>query len=276
MKDRPAILSAACILGWIALGGCGPQSPETPPVEQLDPRDEAGPPPKTLETLARTDHIALLQRCLDNYRKHYHGYTCTFLKQERIAGTVRKQQTIAVTFLDRPFSVGMKWIENPPKGDRVLYVEGKYDNEMLVRPSGAVARLLAPTVRRKPDGPDAMSSALRPVSLFGFQRGMESLLAVYRRAEIAGDLKQEFGDYAKIAGRRTLILVRKLPRREGYASHVTKTYIDLEYLVPIMIEGFGWDGEFVSRYLYKDVKFDVELTRDDFRPEAFDLKKEPG
>jgi len=225
-----------------------------------------------IEHLARTDHIALLEFCLERYDASYRDYTVTFLKQERIAGRVGKQQTVAVKFMEDPFSVGMKWVKNPPRGDRVLYVEGKYGNQMLVRPSGLIARKLVPTALRKPDGDDALKSTLRPVNLFGFKRGMQSLLRVYRQARQAGDLDQQFGGYADVAGRETIVLVRRLPNKPQCPAYLTKVYLDLDYLVPIMIEGTGWNEEFLCRYIYTDLKFNLGLTEEDFRPEAFDLR----
>lgn len=233
-----------------------------------------------IEQLARTDHIALLELCIENYNGRFTDYTCTLFKQERIDGKLGRRQKVEVKFKESPFSVGMKWVENAGRGDRVLFVEGKYDDMMLVRPSGWLAQKLVPTARRKPDGRDAMKSTLRPVNTFGFKRGMESLLAVYRKAKQRGELEQSFGGYAEVAGRKTIVLVRRLPDREEYrrtAAPLTMTYIDLDYLVPIMIDGVEHDGlgekgeGMLCRYVYENVKFNVGLTDDDFRPKAWDL-----
>jgi hypothetical protein len=112
-------------------------------------------------------------------------YTCTFLKWERINGKQDPGQEINVKFLNEPFSVAMRWQKNPPIGDRCLYVEGKYDGNMLVRPKGMLS--LIGTVRRKPDSPEVMANTLRPISLFGFRRGLESLVQVYELAARQGD-----------------------------------------------------------------------------------------
>ena len=237
-----------------------------------------------IEQLARTDHIALLELCVENYNGRFTDYTCTLFKQERIDGRLGRRQKVEVKFKESPFSVGMKWLENAGRGDRVLFIEGKYDGMMLVRPSGLIARTLVPTARRQPDGRDARKSTLRPVNTFGFKRGMASLLAVYRKAKQRGELVQSFGGYAEVAGRKTMVLVRRLPDRQEYrrtAAPLTRTYIDLDYLVPIMIdgvehEGLGDNGEgMLCRYVYENVKFNVGLTSDDFRPKAWDLVEQP-
>lgn len=225
-----------------------------------------------LERLARTDHLALLENCARHYDQNYRDYTCTLVKQERLGGTIAAEQTIEVTFLDKPFSVGMKWVVNAPRGDRVLYIEGKYGNQMLVRPTGAIARALVPTALRKPDGEDALKSTLRPVNMFGFRRGLDSLIEIYRLARDRHECREEFGGYAEVAGRNALVLVRYLPNRPEYPAALTKVYIDTETLLPIMIEGFGWNNDdFLCRYLYKDVKLNLGLSPESFAPKAFDL-----
>ncbi|MGC9455146.1 MAG: DUF1571 domain-containing protein [Phycisphaerae bacterium] len=226
---------------------------------------------RKIDELARTDHIALLEWCLENACGRYRDYTCTFVKQERIGGRLRDAQQIDVKFLAAPFSVAMLWTENPPIADRLIYVENKYNGKMLVRPTGILGGLVG-TVTRDPTGEDVRRNTLRPVTLFGFVNALENLLDVYRQADQAGDLKTEFGGYAEVGGREVVKLVRYLPPKDDYPAHKTEVYIDLEYLVPICIEGRNWDDELSSRYVYKDIRFNVGLTEDDFRPETLGME----
>ncbi len=227
---------------------------------------------KQVEELAKSDHAALLELCLANYDQSYRDYVCTFLKQERINQVVGKQQEVEVKFLDSPYSVAMAWTpETAPIGDRVLYVEGKYNGQMLVRPKGFLGRLVG-TVARDPDGPAAMRNTLRPVNMFGFRRALKSLLAVYERADRQGDLREAFGGFAQVAGRETVVLIRYLPPKGDYPAYKTVIFIDLEYLVPVCIEGYDWDEQLSSRYIYRDVSFDVGLTDADFLPAANEMK----
>ena len=238
-----------------------------------------------IEKLAREDHIALLEMCLKNYDKNYHDYTCTLIKQEVIRGTQKPEQWMNVKFMDKPFSVAMRWLNETPEGalangqvkklhvpmgDRILYIEGKYDNKMVIRISNPLLRGLLGTQKRPPAGKDAMKNTLRPVSMFGFKRGMTSLLDVYRHAAKKGHLKQEFGGYVNIAGRDAIVLLRYLPPKEQYPAQRTEICIDLETLVPVRIRGFDWDGQCTARYVYKDVKFNVGLDETDFTPKAND------
>ena len=236
--------------------------------QTVNPEDVAR---KVLQ-LAQTDQVALLEYYQKNYEHSYRDYTCTFLKKERLSGALQAEQEVQVKFSESPFRVAMHWVRNAPIGDRVLYVEGKYNGHMVVRPASGLLRMLAGgAVFRKPDGADVMKNTLRPVNLFGFHRGMRELLGVYRQAKAAGDLKQTCGGIAMVDGRRAVVLERYLPPKDDYPAWKTVVYIDLEYLVPICIEGFDWDERLSSRYAYRNVRFNTGLTPDDFLPEANEI-----
>jgi hypothetical protein len=224
--------------------------------------------------LARKDHVEALKFCLEEYGRTSRNFRCTFIKQERINGKVGPEQEIAVKFREKPYCVAMAWTRNAPLGDRVLYVEGKWDSMMLVRPSNAFARALAPTVKRQPDGEEAMATTLRPANQFGFDRGIRSLIDIYTQAKKAGDLREEVlpVDYEMSDGRKAIVLVRHLPEGKGYPAYETKIYIDKATFLPVMIEGFTSRNEFICRYLYKDIDFKANLTDQDFLPERNDLK----
>ena len=174
-------------------------------------------------------------------------------------------------FKEKPFSVVLSWFQNKPIGERVIYVEGKWNGQMLVMPKGW-RRTLVGDQFRKPDCKEAMQNTLRPVNIFGFKRGMQSLLKVYGQAKKAGHLDQRFGGRVKIEGRECIVLVRYLPAKNDYPAWETEVYIDLEYLVPIRIEGKNWDKKISCIYQYKNVTFNVGLKDSDFRAEANGMK----
>ncbi|MCK4276615.1 MAG: DUF1571 domain-containing protein [Phycisphaerae bacterium] len=231
-----------------------------------------------LVELAKTDHIALLEHCLTHYRRQYHDYDCTLIKQERINGSVTPEQWIDVAFMGSPFSVAMQWVRNAPAGDRVLYVEGKHNGRMLIRPTSPLLRAVVPTAFYKPDSKEALRNSLRPVSMFGFERGLQSLLKVYRLARDGGDLREEFGGFAEVMGRNAIVIIRHLPNKPEYPAGKTVICIDLDHMVPICIEGYDWNQQvsweqrLTGRYVYKDIRFNVGHTLDDFEPANYGLK----
>jgi hypothetical protein len=219
-----------------------------------------------LERLARHDPTALLDLCLEHTRSDMHDFTCTFIKQERIDGVLGATQEIDVKFLARPFSVAMSWTKNAPVSDRLLYVEGLYDNNLLLRPKGMLSWM--GTVRRKPDSPQVMANTLHPVTMFSFERSLETMVRISRQAAARHELGGGFAGYKDVAGRVALVIERQLPARDGYPAAKTLVCIDPRLLIPIAIESWDWDGQLISRYIYKDVRMNVGLSLDDFTPQA--------
>ncbi len=224
-----------------------------------------------IEKLAGTDQIALLEKSLDYFRAGQHkDYTTLFTKQERLRGQLGKEQVIDVKFLASPFSVVMSWRANAPGADRMIYVDGKWDNQMLVHPTGVLS--IIGTAKIKPDGSQAMKDTLHPVTQFGFERSLEAILDRYRQARDAGDLKQESGGYGTVDGRKTILLVRLLPG-DKYAEAKTITHLDMEYLVPVQIDGWDKNGKLLFHYVYTKINFNAGLKPSDFTPQANGMKE---
>jgi len=227
-----------------------------------------------VEQLARTNHIKLLKKALENYRDNYRDYTCIFVKQERINGVLKPQQEMSVKFLDEPFSVSMRWIKNAPTADRVLFVKGKYNNMMLIKPKGFLGGLVG-VVRRVPNSPDVMANTLKSITDFGFKNTIINLLKTYELAASRHEGVSKFVGYARLDGRKVLVLKRVLPPRKDYPAKSITWYLDLEYFVPVGIEATDWNNNLIYSYFYKNIKFNVGLTPEDFTPQAngMNLKK---
>ena len=235
--------------------------------------------------LAQTDHLALLELCRKEMDKgRYDQYTATFIKQEQIRGQLGPEQHIKARFMAAPFSVAMTWVKNPPTGNALVYVKGKFPDkdgrsQMIVQPTSEfLRRLVGGAVPRLPDGPDAMRNTLRPCTEFGFRNSLESLIRVYKEARKNGESNEQWGyrdektgqdvKFAEVDGRKCVVLVRTLPRREGYPAKKTLVFIDLDYLLPVRVIGYDWNDKFYCNYEYRDVNFSAELTPENFTPEA--------
>ncbi|MCY2929111.1 MAG: DUF1571 domain-containing protein [Planctomycetota bacterium] len=224
----------------------------------------------TVDTLAKKSHVELLKYCLNNYRSHYTDYTCKFIKQETIRGRLGKEQTTTVKFMEKPFSVVMTWTANRPSpADRVIYVDYKYDKKVLCRPVGMLGSLVG-TQKRDPWGEEAKAHSLKPITEFGMAKMTQSLIDVYEAAHKAGDCREEFGGYFDLGGRKCVRLDRYLNANpaQNYPAKKTETYIDVEYLVPVCVKGWDWNDKFSCSYGYKDIKFNMLLTENDFLPQS--------
>lgn len=234
---------------------------------------------KIRDAVAKSDHVKALELCLENYRQNYgKGYSCTFVKQETIRQQLRPQQEMAVKFLDKPFSVVMTWLNktSPTQADRVIYVDGKWNNMVLARPAGIVSWL--PTQLRDPWGEDARAHSLKPITEFGVAKATQSLIDVYKLAKANGDLVAvrtgKTVQVKELGNRTCLVLIREIRQnpKADYPAKLTETYIDTEYLIPICIKGYDWSDKFSCQYYYKNINFNSNYADRDFLPQNNDMK----
>lgn len=251
-----------------------PDSPQA--AIRTTPEEQGGE--SDLVRLARTDHLKLLEACLAELdARHRTNYTCTFTKQERIRGQLGKPQRIAVKFREKPFSIAMHWQTNPPLGNALLYIEGQYKNDagraqMVVRPTSPLfQRLTGGSVKKLPDGPDAMRNTLRPCTAFGFRNSLQSLIDVYRQARDNDDCVEKFAGFADVDGRECVVLERLLPDRADYPAKKTQIFIDTELLLPVRVIGWDWNDKLSCDYRFTDLDFAADLDDTDFTPQANDI-----
>lgn len=223
-----------------------------------------------LQRWAQNDHVALLEHCLIRYKASVKDYTCILTKQERLDDKMGGEQVIDIKFKEDPFSVLMTWRSGATRGDKILYVESADQasggGEMLIHPTGFAGRLFK-SVSRKPRDPEVMQSSLRSVDEFGFARGLQSLIDVYKQAIAAGHLKAKDMTYegtVDFNGRTCFVIERVLPPGHDYPANLTRIYIDQEYLVPVMVYGTDWQGNDLCLYKYTDLKFNVGLDQAEF------------
>ncbi|MCP4712875.1 MAG: DUF1571 domain-containing protein [Planctomycetes bacterium] len=225
--------------------------------------------PARVVKLAQTDHIALINLALNTYQKRVRDYTATFYKQERIKGKLKKTELINVMFREKPFSLFMKWEKNAGKIDKLLYVEGQNNNQMLVHPTGLFSGLKS--VKRDPCDKEVKSTCLCTCDEFGFYRSMKNLLSEYQTAQKNGDLKIKYLGEKKIQGHRCLILERTLPNKKQYPNARLIMEFDVECLLPVTLTCYDWKGKLIAKYSFKDLKFNVGLTSNKFHPNTHDM-----
>ena len=219
--------------------------------------------------LAKTDHIKLLNLALENYQKQIYDYQGTLFKQERINNKLRKIEQIAVSFKERPFSLLMKWEKNAGVIDKLLFVEGSNDDKMVVHPTGLLAWIKS--VKRDPRSEQARRSSRRTCDEFGFYRSMLSILEMYEQAQQHGDLEIGYVGPSQVDGRDCIAMERILPAKNIYPCHRFIMEFDLEYLLPTSVTSYDWQGNLLTRYVYKNLQFNYGLSDNEFTCKFNDL-----
>ncbi len=229
-----------------------------------DPKDQ-----QQIIKLAKTDPIAILTLCKDHYQKNITDYTGTLRKQERIAGKLGAEQLISFKFKEDPFSVFMQWQKNPGPSDRLLYVEGQNDNKMIVHPTGFLSWIKS--VKRDPRCKKALQTNLNTCDRFGFARIIDRVLNTLQKAQKQNDIKVKYLGLDKAGSRQCLAIEAILKQKPDYPFTRMILRIDLDYLLPVYIETYLDNGDLRSRYIYTDLKFNTNLTNNDFTPQVNNL-----
>jgi hypothetical protein len=214
--------------------------------------------------LIQTNPQAFLEWALKNYQSNIKDYTCTFIKQEFVRGSLTPEQEINVKFREGPFAVFMQWIKNPSMVDKVLYVRGFNENQAMVKPAGFLGWFVRTHVNRPVDGPDSTKVSRRRLDQFGFANALKMIMATNRRALKNGELKFSYTGPGEIDGRKTLIFERFLPDKPTYPDHHMVVHIDQEWLVPVATYCFDAQDNLLGKYIYHNVKLNVGLAFKEF------------
>jgi len=199
---------------------------------------------------------------MDSSYSRVNDYVGVFHKQERIGGKLNEAETALFKF-QKPFKVYMKFIDGPSTGTEALYVEGGYENKLLVRRGGILEFM---TFSLDPKGSLAMSRNRHPVTELGFG----FLLAEFRRnfepAIRAGELEiMRLADDTFNERPATVVEGRFLPHggRKYYCARFIM-HIDKELLLPVGDVFYDGKNEMFEDYVFTDVKLNVGLTATDF------------
>jgi len=236
--------------------------------EQLPNAKIAKKDQKKILQMAKKDQIALLEWAMEHYEKNVRDYQGTLYKQERIAGKIGKEEVISFKFKEKPFSIFMQWQKNSGPTDRLLYVEGKHDNKMIVHPNVLLLGLIVKSVKRDPHGEEARKVSLRTCDEFGFYRIMQEMLRILQLAEKNNGLKVKSVSKTITDGRKCVEIEVLLPKSKVYTDRRVIMQIDTEYLMPVYVASFDSKDLLIGKYLHKNLRFNTGLSDSDFTPEA--------
>jgi hypothetical protein len=190
------------------------------------------------------------------------SYRATFHKQERVAGRLLDEETIALKFR-RPRMIHMRWVKKPFAGREVVYVEGRNGNHMRVREAGILGLL---PVDLDPRGSLAMKGNRHVIVEAGIESLVERLTDNLRRGRLAGELEVRSGGLESVYGRETVRLEGSFPASAAGRYYCRRAVLsfDIEKKVPIRAEIYDWDDALMEVYGFEDLRLDAGLTEADF------------
>lgn len=209
-------------------------------------------------------------------------FSCILAKRERINGRLREYQYLRtdvrrgrqVGDKQIPFSVYAEFLA-PKKvqGRKVLYVEGRNDNKMLVRNGGL--RFGQVIVNISPTSDAASRESRYPITELGLGNVVNRLMEQAKHDMIADpdatNTEVEFFRDAEIDGRVcTHIRVTHPTEDQAFTFYQANIYVDDNLQVPLRVESYLWpetEGEpalLMEEYTYMRLKLNVGLTDANF------------
>lgn len=237
-------------------------------------------PEQKLQRHLQADPADALKALLANYEREIRDYRCTFIKKERVNGTLCDEQVMEAKFKEDPFSVYLNWTElGGSLAQKAIYVDGKWtgdDGEKMaqVNPAGIIG-VLAKRVKQDIHGASAERASRKFIDDFGLANSLRMIIHYDDKAYQRGELSLRYVGEGEIAGRPTFVIERHLPytgENGEYPEAYLIVHIDQAYGLPAAAMGYSSDkpsdDTLLGSYLWTNVELNVGLTDADFAPEA--------
>jgi len=192
------------------------------------------------------------------------SYTAIFHKQQRVAGTLRPDETIFIKY-KKPFSLYLRWIKAPYKGSELLYVEGWNGNRIRAH-RGGILRFV--TRNLDPRDPELMEGNLRPVTSMGIGFLVDIVAANIRKAIKVRELTFSERGEETVYGRKTQVLEVVFPRESAKDYDGCRYVInqDVESKILVRIKTYERNEQLVENYGYESLDLGATLAASDFDP----------
>jgi len=241
--------------------------------------DQHQPP----ETTAKNGHpldqtIRGLELVHRNIPKNIKGYSCTLVIQKQGRG-LENAQRIFMKVRHKPFSVYMYFISpDSVKGRKVVYIEGKNENKLLVKPRGLLDA--PPKVIKLPIHEWSTMGPSYSITELGILNLTERLIEVLKEdrnaKENGGRIRESIVNLysgSKLDGRKCDVTQIVHPVRGQGRFHIARIFVSVLLNVPIRYESHDWpkyNGEplfpsLIERHYYQNLVLDNNLDDDDFR-----------
>ncbi len=205
------------------------------------------------------DFDRLLDRSVAAYAR-VDDLVCTFSARERIRDEIVERKNMVFKFR-KPASFYMKMTEGEDKDTELIYVDGRYDNNVEIHLGGFWGFL---RVAVDPRGKLALKNHRHPLTDADIGHILDVILANYRRGRDDPQARITYEGIARVDGREAVHARAVFPAGRGYYGRTVDVYIDREMLLPVLLRVHGWNDELLEEYRYENVRVNVGLTERDF------------
>ncbi len=198
--------------------------------------------------------------------KKIKDYEATFSKKE-VVGKRLISAEMYIKCREQPFSVYIKYL-NPHAGREVIYVAGKNKGRLLAHGEGIAA--IVGTLKLAPDSKDAMEENRYPITMFGINNLLATLIQQWETEEKQNDAVVKLFPNAKLDKLECKVVESSYPKPVPHAKfHMTRMYISKESGIPVRVEQFGFpvagqQPPTLEEYNYTNIKTNLGFIDIDF------------
>lgn len=213
-------------------------------------------------------HIEEVQNVLSKAQESYaqiQDYTAVIHKEEYRDGEKEKDERTIIKF-QKPFKIYLKWLSGKNKGSQLLYVEGKYDNKMIIRKGGGLLKVFG-TMEMDPDGFWLKKFTKHSIKEAGFGGIIEKSNEAFKAATENNHIAAAQCTIEDLDGRpahKMVLVLAPEGEENGYYCRSAIQYFDTETYLPIKSTFWLWEDDTAETFTYSDIKLNVGLTEDDF------------
>ena len=207
----------------------------------------------------KIDFDELLNKTVRKY-ENISDYTCTFHKKELIRGRLIEERNIFLKF-KKPPHFYMKWLDGKNKGIEAIYVDGKYNNKLVVHLGGMLSFI---KISIDPEGKLAMRNNRHPIMEAGIGQIISIIEKNYRMSKNDTNVFITYEGEHVLSGNKSMLIKAVFPERKEYYGHIIYLYFEKESYLPIKITVYDWENQLIEDYYFEDIKLNVGLTEKDF------------
>lgn len=209
--------------------------------------------------------------------KKIKDYTAVFNKTEMVKGKLIKQE-MQMKFRAKPFSVYFRYHGGDADSRQAIYVDGRYENKLVVKEGNGLGAVLPGGVRLKLGDPRVAAENRYPVTQVGIANLLETTIHDWEHeAKVPGDeVDVQFFPNAKLKDLPCqAVQVIHLKKVGDLKYHMNRVYFDKETRLPVRAERFGWPTRtgdkpsLLEEYRYSNLQTNVNLTDADFDPAKY-------
>lgn len=213
-------------------------------------------------------HVEEVQEILAKAQESYdklQDYTAIIHKEEFKDGERKKDEYTIIKF-QKPFKVYLKWLSGKNKGSQLLFVDGKYNNKMIIRKGGGLLKMFG-TMEMDPDGFWLKKFTKHSIWDVGFKGIIERSRKQFLTAMENNHIAAAQCTIAEINGRpahKVVMVLAPEGKDNGYYCRSGILYFDAETHLPIKSTFWLWEDDVAEVLTFTEVKLNVGLTEADF------------